>query len=60
MYGHMKHIVFASLKCELIRNLIMLLLTWSCKKDSYSLACGKVMPVKEGESVSVYISHPVP
>lgn len=27
---------------------------------SYSLACGNVIPVKEGERVSVYISHPVP
>lgn len=29
-------------------------------KGSYSLACGKVMPVNEGDKVSVYISHPVP
>jgi hypothetical protein len=29
-------------------------------QSSYSLAWGNVIPVKEGESVSVYISQPVP
>lgn len=33
---------------------------WLVSKGSYSLACGKVMPVNEGDKVSVYISHPVP
>ena len=28
--------------------------------ESYSLACGKLIPVKEVDSVSVYISQPVP
>jgi hypothetical protein len=27
---------------------------------THSLACGKVMPVKDGDNVSVYISQPVP
>lgn len=29
-------------------------------KRAYSLAWGNVMPVNEGDRVSVYISHPVP
>lgn len=28
--------------------------------ESYSLACGKLIPVKEVDRVSVYISQPVP